>query len=275
MSCRSVCADVVRSVVLFPFLIAVTVLGLPRLACAQSADDVAARVGTVARAMGAVEKDPWSVNAALTGSASRGNTDTTNLRGTVIYVRDSGVWRFGSYLSGALDTKNGQRANERAGLNLALARRYGDAFRLVGIEEIVRAPLDGLRSRNLLGGMGVWTPPRQGIFEASFYLGAGWANEKYTTGEPNGNYGAGLTGASLAVAIAEKSTLNLVASYTRDLDVGRNYKIGSSISLKASINSVLGMQLNYAIAYDNAPVRGKVTTNNAFGAGLTLGWKGR
>jgi Protein of unknown function, DUF481 len=193
----------------------------------------------------------------------------------VIYVRDSGAWRFGSYLSGALDRKDGERVNERSGLNLALARRYADRYRVVLIEEIVRAPLDGLLARNLLGGMAVWTPPRSEFFEASFYLGAGWAHEQLTTREPDVNYGAGLAGASLAVSLAEKSTLNLVTSYTRDLDVARNYKIGSSVALKAAINSVMGVQLSYAVAYDNAPVKGKVKTNNAFSAGLTLGWKGQ
>ncbi len=224
--------------------------------------------------MGAAQPEPWSLNGTLTGAASRGNANATNLHSTLIYVADSGVWRFGSYLSGALDTKDGERANERTGLNLALARRSGGAYRVVLIEEIVRAPLDGLRARNLLGGMLLWTPVGHERLSPSLYLGAGWASEHFTTDQPIASYGAGLTGASLTIGLAEHSTLNFVGSLTRDLSSARNYTLGSSIALNAAINAVLGLQISYGLAYDNAPAAGKVPTNHAFNAGLTIGWKG-
>jgi putative salt-induced outer membrane protein YdiY len=244
-------------------------------AAAQSADDVASRVGTVARAMGAVAKDPWSVDATFAADISRGNTDSDNLRSTVVYVRDSGAWRFGSYLSGAVETTDGRRNKERAGLNLAIARRYADVFRLVLIEEIVRAPLDGLRARNLLGGMIVWTPVGAARVESSIYAGAGWASEHFTGDQATLNYGAGLAGATSSIQVSETSTLNLVASYTQDLALARNFKIGSSVALKAAVNSILGLEVSYALAYDHNPAANRVRTNNTIGAGLTLGWKGK
>ena len=244
-------------------------------AWAQSADDVAARVGTVARAMGAEVEEPWSLNATLTGAASRGNANTSSLHSTLIYISDSDRWRFGAYGSGAVETKNGLRANERMGLNVALAHQYGDDFRLVLIEEIVRAPLDGIAARNLLGGMGLWTAGSADRVATSLYLGSGWAHEQFTIDQPDTSYGAGLAGASLTLGLAETSTLNLVASYTGDLSSARNYSVGSSIALKAAINSLLGMQISYSLAYDNAPAPGTVQTNHAVNAGLTLGWKGQ
>jgi putative salt-induced outer membrane protein YdiY len=246
----------------------------PRAAAAQSADDIASRVGTVARAMGAVSKDPWTLDAALTGNLTRGNTDSLNVRTTVVYVLDSGAWRFGSYLSGAVENTNGVRNKERAGLNLALARRYSEDFRLVLIEEIVRAPLDGLRARNLLGSMVVWTPDGGGRIESSIYAGAGWASEHFTGDQATANYGALLAGATSSLDLSATSTLNLVGSYTQDLVQGGNYKLGSSVALDAAVNSVLGLQIAYALSYDHAPAQGRVRTNNAISAGLTLGWKG-
>jgi putative salt-induced outer membrane protein YdiY len=247
---------------------------LPGPASAQSADDVASRVGTVARAMGAVARNPWSLDSTFAADMSRGNTDSTNLRSTVVYVRDSGDWRIGSYLSGALGSDNGIRNKERAGLNLALARRFSDRFRLVLLEEIVRAPLDGLSVRNLLGGMLVWTPTVAGRIESSFYGGAGWAAERFSSGEPNANYGAGLAGATASVELSATAQLNLVASYTQDLASATNYKMGSSAALKAAVNSVLGLQVSYSLSYDHNPAGNRERTNSVISAGLTLGWKG-
>jgi hypothetical protein len=73
-------------------------LASPAAARAQSADDVASRIGTVARAMGTPAKEPWSVEATLAADLNRGNSDTTNLRSTLVYVVDNSAWRFGSYL---------------------------------------------------------------------------------------------------------------------------------------------------------------------------------
>jgi len=248
---------------------------VPTSARAQSADDVASRVGTVARAMGSVAKDPWTLDATLSADMSRGNTDSTNLRSTLVYVRDSGAWRFGAYLSGALEKNNGVRNKERTGLNLALARRFSDALRLVLIEEMVRAPLDGLDFRNLLGGMVVWTPDGSGRVEPGLYAGLGWASEQYASGEPDANYGAGLAGATASISLSETAELNLVGSYTQALGEGTNFKLGSSVALAATVNSILGLQISYALAYDHAPARGLNRTNNVISAGLTLGWKGQ
>ena len=250
-------------------------LGPAAPAAAQSADDVASRVGTVARAMGTVARDPWTLDAGLTANLSKGNTDSSNLRTTVVYVRDSGAWRFGSYLSGAVEHTDGVRNKERAGLNLALARRYGEEFRLVLLEEIVRAPLDGIRARNLLGSMVVWTPNGEGRVESSFYGGVGWASEHYTGDEPTSNYGALLAGATSSIALSETSELNLVGSFTQGLAEAENFKFGSSVALDAAVNAVLGLQIAYALAYDHDPARGRVNTNNSVSAGLTLGWKGQ
>jgi putative salt-induced outer membrane protein YdiY len=68
--------------------------------------------------------------------------------------------------------------------------------------------------------------------------------------------------------------VNVVASYTRDLTSAKNYNLGSSIALKTAINTILGMQLSYGIAYDHTPAPGTVPTNHAINAGLTLAWKG-
>lgn len=247
----------------------------PAPAAAQSADDVASRVGTVAREMGRVSRDPWTLNSMISADVSKGNSDSLNVRSTVVYVRDSGAWRFGSYLSGAVETTDGRRNKERAGLNLALARRYADVFRVVLLEELVRAPLDGLRARNLLGGMVVWSPDSGGRVESSVYAGIGWASEHFIGHRDTRNYGAGLAGATSTIQISETSTLNVVASYTQDLLASDNFKVGSSVALKAAVNSTLGLEMSYALSYDNNPTQNKVRTNNTISAGLTLGWKGR
>jgi putative salt-induced outer membrane protein YdiY len=247
----------------------------PGLASAQSADDVASRVGTVAREMGKIARDPWTLTSMLSADVNKGNTDSLNVRSTVVYVRDSGAWRFGSYLSGALETTDGRRNKERAGLNLALARRYADVFRVVLLEELVRAPLDGLRARNLLGGMIVWTPDGSGRVVSSIYAGSGWASEHFTGGRETLNYGAGLAGATSTIQLSETSTLNVVASYTQDLMAADNFKIGSAVALKAAVNATLGLEMSYSLSYDNSPTRNKARTNNTISAGLTLGWKGK
>jgi putative salt-induced outer membrane protein YdiY len=262
-----------------PFLIILAALaGLTanaKSAAAQSSDDLAARIGTVARAMGDTATEPWNLNGTVTGAASRGNTDTTNVHATAVYVRDSGVWRFGSYGSAALDTQNGERANERAGVNLALARRYTAQSRIVLLDEVVRAPLDGLTLRHLLGGMVLWTPVGGGRIEMNVYAGAGWAREHFVADAPRADYGAGLSGAAVSIALSAHSSLNAVTSYTGDLGLGTNYKLGSSVALKAALNSVLGLQMAYGVNYDHAPPAGKVRTNHAVNAGITVGLKGK
>jgi hypothetical protein len=252
---------------------------------------VAARVGTVASAKGAVEKQLWDITAAASGSATRGNADTTNLQGAVVYVRDSRAWRFGSYLSGALESTNGERADERAGLNLALARRYSKQQRVVLLEEIVRAPLDGLRARNLLGGMALSTAAGRKPVQASVYLGAGWANERPVrtpasggaiadevsgpegSGQSN-NYGAGLAGGTVTIVLAPHSKITGVTSLTQDLGRARNYKLGSTVTLDAAVTSIIGVQMSYSVAYNHSPIDGTLRTNQALNAGLTLAWAG-
>jgi putative salt-induced outer membrane protein YdiY len=250
-------------------------LAHPAVALAQSADDVASRVGTVARTMANAVPGPWTFEATFATDVHRGNADTTNLRTTAVYVLDSGAWRFGSYLSGSVETTNGARTNERAGLNLALARRFSPGLRLVLMEEIVRAPLDGLDWRNLLGGVMVWSPQALERVQTNVYAGVGWAAERYTSGPDfRADYAAGLIGTSATARLSPTSTLNLVGSFTQDLSDSANYKFGMSTALKAAINSLLGVHVSYALAYDNQPTGAKQKTNNAISAGLTLGFKG-
>lgn len=213
------------------------------------------------------------LDGAFTFDANRGNTDTTNLRGSIVYVHDNNPWRYSAYLSGASETKDGVTANERAGLNLALARRLNEKVRVVLLEEIVHAPIDGYKARNLFGGMAVWTPQVSDRAETGLYAGAGWQHEQFTTNQPDADYGALLAGATSSIKLSPTATLNLVGSYTQDMAEADNYKLGSSIALIAAINSVLGVHLSYALAYDHAPVAGKVHTNNSFGAGLTIKWR--
>ena len=132
---------------------------------AQSSDDVASRVGTVARQMSTEMTGPWTVDGLFAADVNRGNTDSTNVRSTLQYVRDTAKWRFGSYLTGAYETSRGETTNDRAGLNLALARRLGAQWRLVLIEEVLQAPVDGIDFRNLLGGVAVWAPAKSARVE--------------------------------------------------------------------------------------------------------------
>jgi putative salt-induced outer membrane protein YdiY len=246
----------------------------PAGARAQSADDVASRVGTVARKVAETVPGPWSLDATFATDLSRGNADTTNLRATLLHVADSGRWRLASYLSGTVETTNGRRSKDRSGLNVALAHRVADALRLVVIEEIVRAPTDGIRWKNLLGGMAVWTPPETERIDWGVYAGAGWASESYTDASPSADYAAGLAGASATIALSETATLALVASYTQDLSLAAEYSVGSSAALRAAVNAVLGLHLSYAVSYDNRPAANRVRTNNAISAGVTLAFKG-
>jgi Protein of unknown function, DUF481 len=242
---------------------------------AQSADDVAARVGTVARTMSVAATEPWSLDLGFAGDANRGNADTTSLRTTLVYVADSGAWRFGTYLTGAYDRSDGVRTNERVGLNLALARRLGVSLTLVGLEEIVHAPLDGLDSRNLLGGVAVWSPPKTDHWQLGVYGGGGWASERYTMPAPAANYGAALAGVNATTTISPTASLAMVTSYTQDTTDADRYRVGSSVALKAAVNSVLAVRLSYAVAYDHAPVGVAKRTNNTVSAGLTLTFKGK
>lgn len=253
------------------------VIGVPTAAWAQSADDVASRVGTVAHTMSAADPNPWSLDSTLSASVNRGNTDTSNIRGTGIYTRHVNKWRYGTYVSGAFETTDGVTTNERAGVNVATSYEFKPAWHLVGLEEVVKAPLDGLKVRNLVGGVMVWTPTSpEGRVNSGLYGGGGWADEHYTAGDdPKHNYGAALAGADTSVKLSPTATLTGVASYTQDLSASDKFKLGGSVALKAQINAVLGMHLSYAISYDHHPVVGTVPTNNTFAAGLTLAMKGK
>jgi hypothetical protein len=255
----------------------VIAVAFPAGAWAQSADDVASRVGTVAHTMSAADPTPWSLDATLAASVNRGNTDASNVRGTGIYTRHVNRWRYGTYISGAFETTDGVTTNERSGVNVATSYEFRPAWHLVGLEEIVRAPLDGLTIRNLVGSVIVWTPTSpEGRVTSGIYGGAGWADEHYTAGvDLKHNYGAALAGADTSVKISPTATLTGVASYTQDLSASEKFKVGASVSLKAQINAVLGMHLSYAISYDHSPVVGTVPTNNTFAAGLTLAMKGK
>jgi hypothetical protein len=256
---------------------AVALAAVPAAARAQSADDVASRVGTVAHTMSAADKNPWALDATLSASVNRGNTDSSNVRGTGIYTRHVNKWRYGTYVSGAFETIDGETTNERAGVNLATSYEFAPAWHLIALEEIVKAPLDGLKIRNLIGSVIVWTPTSpQGRVTSGIYGGGGWADEHYTAGEDlRHNYGAALAGADTSVTLSPTATLTGVASYTQDLSASDKFKVGASVAVKAQINAVLGLHISYAISYDHHPVIGTVPTNNTFAAGLTLAMKGK
>lgn len=256
-------------------LCALVALAWPRAARAQSADDVASRIATVARTMSAKSKQPWTVDATFTADLSRGNADTTNLRTTLIPVLDTDDWRLGAYFSAAYATTDGETANERAGANLAAARRFRPSLTVAVTEEIVRAPLDGLSHRNLLASVAVWTPTAGDGFQAHLYGGAGWAAEHYTTAQPDRSYGAGLLGASATAKLSPTATLTLAGSLSQDLTTAANYTFGSSIALKSAVTSMLGVRVSYAMSYTGRPVGRAVRLTNALSGGLTLSLKGR
>lgn len=264
------------------------VLAAPGVALAQSADDVASRVGVVARTMSVDVPEKWKFDSVFGTDIKRGNADTTAVRFTAVYLRNTGAWRFGTYGSAAIEHDNGIKSNDRAGLNFAAARTMSTTLRLVMLEEIVRAPLDGLDLRNLLGSVVVWTPgktpppqtkdatpapPRR--IETSIYAGAGWASETYIDNTPDNDYGAALAGASATVTLSPTATLALVQSYTHDLTESDNFKLGTVVAMKAAVNTVFGVQLSYALAYDHHPLAGVKTTNNAFSAAFTVSWKAK
>jgi len=266
----------------------VLALFAPAVALAQSADDVASRVGVVARTMSVDVPEKWKFDSVFGTDVKRGNADTTAVRFTAVYLRNAGTWRFGTYGSAAIEHDNGIKSNDRAGLNFAAAKTMSTTLRLVLLEEIVRAPLDGLDLRNLLGSVVVWTPgktpppptkdaaaapPRR--VETSIYAGAGWASETYIDNTPDNDYGAALAGASATVTLSPTATLALVQSYTHDLTESDNFKLGTIVAMKAAINTIFGVQLSYALAYDHHPLAGVKTTNNAFSAGFTVSWKAK
>ena len=266
----------------------VLALFAPAVALAQSADDVASRVGVVARTMSVDVPEKWKFDSVFGTDVKRGNADTTAVRFTAVYLRNAGTWRFGTYGSAAIEHDNGIKSNDRAGLNFAAAKTMSTTLRLVLLEEIVRAPLDGLDLRNLLGSVVVWTPgktpppptkdaaaapPRR--VETSIYAGAGWASETYIDTTPDNDYGAALAGASATVTLSPTATLALVQSYTHDLTESDNFKLGTIVAMKAAINTIFGVQLSYALAYDHHPLAGVKTTNNAFSAGFTVSWKAK
>jgi Protein of unknown function, DUF481 len=250
-------------------------LAWPGPARAQSADDVASRIATVARTMSARSTRPWTLDATFTADMSRGNADTTNLRTTVIPVMDTDDWRLGAYLSAAYATTDGETANERAGANLAVARRFGPVLTVAVIEEVVRAPLDGLAHRNLLGSVAVWTPPARDGLQLHLYGGAGWAAEHDTDSRPDRNYGAGLFGASATAQLSPTATLTLAASLSQDLASAARYILGSSVALESAVTAVLGVRVSYALSYTGRPVGRAVRATNALSGGLTLSLKGR
>ena len=266
----------------------VLALFAPAVALAQSADDVASRVGVVARTMSVDVPEKWKFDSVFGTDVKRGNADTTAVRFTAVYLRNAGTWRFGTYGSAAIEHDNGIKSNDRAGLNFAAAKTMSTTLRLVLLEEIVRAPLDGLDLRNLLGSVVVWTPgktpppptkdaaaapPRR--VETSIYAGVGWASETYIDNTPDNDYGAALAGASATVTLSPTATLALVQSYTHDLTESDNFKLGTIVAMKAAINTIFGVQLSYALAYDHHPLAGVKTTNNAFSAGFTVSWKAK
>ncbi|HEX5214739.1 MAG TPA: DUF481 domain-containing protein [Vicinamibacterales bacterium] len=271
------------------YTVAALVLLVPTVAFAQSADDVASRVGVVARTMSVDAPEKWKFDSVFGTDVKRGNADTTAMRFTAVYLRNTGTWRFGTYGSAAIEHDNGVKTNDRAGLNFAAAKTMSTTLRLVMLEEIVRAPLDGLDLRNLLGSVVVWTPGKTAPparakdappapvrkLETSIYAGAGWASETYIDATPGNDYGAALAGASATVTLSPTATLALVQSYTHDLTESENFKLGTIVAMKAAINTVFGVQLSYALAYDHHPLAGVKTTNNAFSAGFTVGWKAK
>ena len=270
------------------YLVAALSLLVPGVALAQSADDVASRVGVVARTMSVDVPEKWKFDSVFGSDVKRGNTDSTAVRFTAVYLRNAGPWRFGTYGSAAVEHDAGIKTNDRVGLNFAAARTMSPTLRLVFLEEVVRATLDGLDLRNLLGSVVVWTPgktaapatkdaaaPPPRRLETSLYGGAGWASEDYIDNTPDNNYGAALAGASATVILSPTATLALVQSYTHDLTESDNFKLGTVASMKAAINTIFGVQLSYAFAYDHQPLAGVKQTNHAFSAGFTASWKAK
>ena len=63
-------------------------------------------------------------------------------------------------------------------------------------------------------------------------------------------------------------------AFTQDLSNSSRFAFGTTVGLKAAVTSVVGTYLTYANSYNHEPAVGKVSTNNAISAGLTVTIKG-
>jgi hypothetical protein len=247
----------------------VVVGGLPSPAAAQPAD-AATQVGAIAEQIVSRTVTPWRLEGGFQIAADRGNADFDSHGGNVLYLHDTGTWRFGATAGATRARGFGFTLSERSSADFAAERAIKPNWHLILTGDWFRSPPDGINHRNAGGGVVAWVRQRP-KWAASLFGGMYAVNERYTgVTEPDETFPESLVGAKFAFTPTASNSLGFLVTHAQDLSESTNYRIGAMAVANAQLVKALGLRMSYTYGFDHKPAHGREDATHSVSAGITV-----
>lgn len=256
-------------------LAALAITAAPRVAVAQAPSDVATQVGVLAEQMLSRTPTPWLLEVGGQASSDRGNADFNLTGGNLLYLADTGTWRFGASAGAVRTTSGPLTLTERYAVDIAAERPIRPTLRLMLVGDWLQSPFDGLEHRAAAGALVVHVrqPSKQwgmGVFGGLFGV-----REHHPVPPGRQSFPETVAGARLAFTPTAANAFTALVTHMQEVGDAENYRLGVSLSASAQLVGALGLRISFARGYDHEPVEGRkrATQNLTAAVTVTLGPK--
>ncbi len=209
----------------------------------------------------------WSLTGDVSFAGMTGNTDTATIVFGGTYLRSWPSWGLVAKASGTRVSAGSAPVAEAYFIAFETSRKLTERLSMVIGESIYRNPFSGLAHRNRLGAGIRWVTARTTQWDLTVLTAAGWEHDNYINAF-SADIPTTLVLVENHVQISATTSTKQSVAWFQDLQDSGNYRVHADASIQSAVTHWLGLQLAWAMRFDNEPVDAPEKTDMSFTAGF-------